>query len=52
MEEIMKRARRTHSPEFKAKVAQVAVRVTKHRADLAEPFDLLPIQKKAFGGLF
>ena len=40
----MRRPRRTHSPEFKAKVAIAALRGDKTLAELAEQFDLPPIQ--------
>ena len=40
----MRRPRRNHSPEFKAKVALAALRGDKTLAELAEQFDLLPIQ--------
>jgi len=44
MEEMMRRPRRTHSPEFKAKVVIATLRGAKTLAELAEQFDLLPIQ--------
>jgi len=40
----MRRPRRNHSPEFKAKVALAALRGDKTLAELAEQFDLFPIQ--------
>lgn len=40
----MRRPRRTHSPEFKAKVALAALRGDKTLAELAEQYDLHPIQ--------
>ena len=40
----MKRKRRNHSPEFKAKVALAAVRGDRTLADLAEQFDVHPNQ--------
>jgi transposase-like protein len=40
----MRRPRRTHSPEFKAKVALAALRGDKTLAELAEQFDVHPVQ--------
>ena len=40
----MRRPRRTHSPEFKAKVALAALRGDKTLAELAEQFELHPMQ--------
>jgi transposase-like protein len=40
----MRRPRRNHSPEFKAKVALAALKGDKTLAELAEQFDLFPIQ--------
>jgi transposase len=40
----MRRPRRTHSPEFKAKVALAAMKGDKTLAELAEQFDLHPVQ--------
>ena len=40
----MRRPRRTHSPEFKAKVALAALRGDKTLAELAEQYDLHPMQ--------
>lgn len=40
----MRRPRRTHSPEFKAKVAVAALRGDKTLAELAEQFDVHPVQ--------
>ena len=40
----MGRPRRTHSPEFKAKVALAALRGDKTLAELAEQFELHPMQ--------
>lgn len=40
----MRRPRRTHSPEFKAKVAIAALKGDKTLAELAEQFDLHPVQ--------
>lgn len=40
----MRRPRRTHSPEFKAKVAVAALRGDKTLADLAEQYDIHPVQ--------
>lgn len=39
----MRRPRRTHSPEFKAKVALAALRGDKTLAELAEQFELHPM---------
>lgn len=40
----MRRPRRTHSPEFKAKVAMAALRGDKTLAELAEQYDVHPVQ--------
>ncbi len=40
----MRRPRRTHSPEFKAKVALAALRGDKTLAELAEQYDIHPVQ--------
>lgn len=40
----MRRARRNHTPEFKAKVALAAIRGDKTLAELAEQFDVHPNQ--------
>ena len=41
---MAKRARRTHSPAFKAKVALAAIKGEKTLADLAQQFDVHPNQ--------
>lgn len=40
----MRRPRRTHSPEFKAKVALAALRGDKTLAELAAQYDIHPVQ--------
>ena len=40
----MRRPRRTHSPEFKAKVALAALRGDKTLAELAVRYDIHPVQ--------
>ena len=41
---VMRRPRRTHSPEFKAKVALAALRGDKTLAELAAQYDIHPVQ--------
>jgi transposase len=45
---MARRARRTHSPGFKAKVAVAAVKGEKTLADLAQQFDVHPNQITAW----
>jgi len=53
--ETMKRKRRTHKPEFKAKVALTAIQVDLTMAELVKKFDVHPNQisewkKRLLGG--
>ena len=43
---MMRRARRNHSPAFKAKVALAAIRGEKTMSELAQQFDVHPNQIK------
>ena len=45
---MAKRARRTHSPAFKAKVALAAIKGEKTLAELAQQFDVHPNQITAW----
>ncbi len=45
---MAKRARRTHSPAFKAKVALAAIKGEKTLAELAQQFDVHPTQITAW----
>jgi transposase-like protein len=45
---MARRARRTHSPAFKAKVALAAIKGEKTLADLAQQFDVHPNQITAW----
>ena len=49
---MTKRARRNHSPDFKAKVALAAIKGDRTLAQLAEHFDVHPDQIKAWTALF
>ena len=44
LEKTMRRPRRNHSPQFKAKVALAALRADKTLTELAEQFDVHPNQ--------
>ena len=44
LEKTMRRPRRNHSPQFKAKVALAALRGDKPLTELAEQFDVHPNQ--------
>src|ERR1700755_120824 len=48
---MSRRARRTHTPAFKAKVALAAIKGEMTLAQLAEHFDVHPNQIKAWKGL-
>jgi transposase len=47
---MTKRARRTHSPAFKAKVALAAIKGEKTLAELAQQYDVHPNQITAWKG--
>ena len=44
---MTKRARRTHSPGFKAKVALAAIKGEKTLAELAQQFDFIPTRSRS-----
>src|SRR3954464_13581903 len=48
---MARRARRTHNPAFKAKVALAAIKGEKTLADLAQQFDVHPNQITAWNAL-
>ena len=49
---MSRRARRNHSPAFKAKVALAAIKGEKTLAELAEQFDCIPIRSRRGGPTF